>query len=112
MGSSSWSGSRETRSNCSVISIQTCLFDIMSDNPVWQAVKPFTTGALSGMFATCCIQPIDMVKVRIQLLAGTAEAAGPLTIVRNEGLMAFYKGLDAGLTRQVVYTGARLGLFD
>merc|ERR1712024_322126 len=51
-----------------------------------------------------------------QLLAGTAEAAGPLTIVgnmmKNEGLMAFYKGLDAGLTRQVVYTGARLGLFD
>merc|ERR1711997_274724 len=25
---------------------------------------------------------------------------------------AFYKGLDAGLTRQVVYTGSRLGLFD
>jgi len=87
-----------------------------SDSPVWKAVKPFATGSLAGMFATTCIQPIDMVKVRIQLLAGTAEAAGPLTIVgnmmRNEGIMAFYKGLDAGLTRQVVYTGARLGLFD
>jgi len=63
-----------------------------------------------------CIQPVDMVKVRIQLLAGTAEAAGPLSIasnmMKNEGLAAFYKGLDAGLTRQVVYTGARLGLFD
>jgi len=50
------------------------------------------------------------------LLAGTAEAAGPITIasnmMKNEGLAAFYKGLDAGLTRQVVYTGARLGLFD
>merc|ERR1712003_582527 len=58
----------------------------------------------------------DMVKVRIQLLAGTAGAAGPVTIasnmMKNEGLAAFYKGLDAGLTRQVVYTGARLGLFD
>merc|ERR1712014_546558 len=88
----------------------------VGDNPVWKACKPFATGSLAGMFATTCIQPIDMVKVRIQLLAGTAEAAGPLTIVgnmmRNEGLMAFYKGLDAGLTRQVVYTGARIGLFD
>merc|ERR1711862_757564 len=68
------------------------------------------------MFATCCIQPIDMVKVRIQLLAGTAEAAGPVTIasnmLRTEGFGAFYTGLSAGLTRQVVYTGARLGLFD
>jgi len=88
----------------------------MADNPVWKAVKPFTTGALSGMFATVCIQPIDMVKVRIQLLAGSAEAAGPVTIASNmlktEGLSAFYTGLTAGLTRQVIYTGARLGLFD
>merc|ERR1712226_1779373 len=88
----------------------------MADNPVWKAVKPFTTGALAGCFATCCIQPIDMVKVRIQLLAGTANAAGPLTIASNmmktEGFASFYTGLSAGLTRQVVYTGARLGLFD
>merc|ERR1712232_1292592 len=47
---------------------------------------------------------------------GTAEAAGPVTIasnmMKNEGFGAFYTGLTAGLTRQVVYTGARLGLFD
>merc|ERR1712014_74344 len=88
----------------------------VGDNPVWKACKPFATGSLAGMFATTCIQPIDMVKVRIQLLAGTAEAAGPVSMgsnmLKNEGIAAFYKGLDAGLTRQVVYTGARLGLFD
>jgi solute carrier family 25 oxoglutarate transporter 11 len=88
----------------------------MADNPVWKASKPFVTGSLSGMFATVCIQPIDMVKVRIQLLAGTADAAGPLTVagnmLKNEGLPAMYKGLSAALTRQVLYTGARLGLFD
>jgi len=68
------------------------------------------------MVATTCIQPIDMVKVRIQILAGTAEAAGPVTIAANmlktEGVASFYTGLSAGLTRQVIYTGARLGLFD
>lgn len=88
----------------------------MADNQVWQAVKPFTTGSLAGCIATGCIQPIDMVKVRIQLLAGTSQSAGPLTIasnmLKNEGFGAFYTGLSAGLTRQVVYTGARLGLFD
>nr|ADV91208.1 mitochondrial 2-oxoglutarate/malate translocator [Karlodinium veneficum] len=88
----------------------------MADNAVWKAAKPFATGSLAGMAATTCIQPVDMVKVRIQLLAGTAEAVGPVTIasnmLKNEGVAAFYKGLDAGLTRQVVYTGARLGLFD
>jgi len=73
-------------------------------------------GSMSGMIATCCIQPIDMVKVRLQLVAGTADAAGPLTIagniLKNEGMGGLYKGLSAALTRQVVYTGARLGLFD
>lgn len=83
---------------------------------VWKAVQPFATGSLAGMGATCCIQPVDMVKVRIQLLAGSAEAAGPFSIATNmiktEGVGAFYTGLSAGLTRQVIYTGARLGLFD
>lgn len=82
----------------------------------WGAVKPFLTGSLSGCIATCCIQPIDMVKVRIQLGAAEGGATNPLTISRNmlanEGVAAFYKGLSAGLTRQVVYTGARLGLYD
>lgn len=86
------------------------------DNAVWNATKPFATGAAAGMVATTCIQPIDMVKVRIQLLAGSKEAAGPFAIaanmLKNEGPMAFYTGLTAGLARQVVYTGARLGLFD
>jgi solute carrier family 25 oxoglutarate transporter 11 len=30
-------------------------------------VQPFLIGGLSGMFATCIIQPVDMIKVSIQL---------------------------------------------
>jgi len=88
----------------------------MSDNPVWKASKPFVTGSMSGMLATCCIQPMDMIKVRIQLGAAEGGATSPFTIasqmVKNEGFLSLYSGLSAGLTRQVVYTGARLGLFD
>lgn len=36
-------------------------------NPIWAAAKPFVNGGASGMISTCIIQPIDMVKVRIQL---------------------------------------------
>lgn len=32
--------------------------------------------------------------------------------MRDEGILALYSGLSAGITRQVVYTGARLGLYD
>jgi len=83
---------------------------------VWAASKPFVTGSLSGMIATCCIQPVDMVKVRIQLGAAEGGSTSPVTIATNmlkdEGIGGFYKGLSAGLTRQIVYTGARLGLYD
>jgi len=88
----------------------------MADNPVWKASKPFVTGSMSGMFATCCIQPMDMIKVRIQLGAAEGGATSPFaiasTMVKEEGFLSLYSGLSAGLTRQVVYTGARLGLFD
>jgi len=88
----------------------------MKDNAVWKASKPFVTGSVSGMMATCCIQPMDMIKVRIQVGAAAGGATSPFTIasqmIKNEGFMAMYAGLGAGLTRQVVYTGARLGLFD
>ncbi|GJN02263.1 hypothetical protein PR202_ga19596 [Eleusine coracana subsp. coracana] len=77
---------------------------------VWNTVKPFVNGGASGMLATCVIQPIDMVKVRIQLGEGSA---GQVTknMLANEGLRSFYKGLSAGLLRQATYTTARLGSF-
>eukprot|EP00270_Netrium_digitus_P011946 TRINITY_DN382_c0_g1_i1.p1 TRINITY_DN382_c0_g1~~TRINITY_DN382_c0_g1_i1.p1 ORF type:complete len:325 (-),score=75.71 TRINITY_DN382_c0_g1_i1:340-1230(-) len=77
---------------------------------VWTTVKPFLNGGLAGMGATCVIQPVDMVKVRIQLGGG-----GPYSVAKQmlekEGFGAFYKGLSAGLLRQATYTTARLGSF-
>ncbi len=31
------------------------------------SIQPFVIGGVSGMFATCLIQPVDMIKVSIQL---------------------------------------------
>mmetsp|Transcript_1734 Transcript_1734/g.3861 ORF Transcript_1734/g.3861 Transcript_1734/m.3861 type:complete len:294 (-) Transcript_1734:204-1085(-) len=82
----------------------------MADNAVWKAVKPYVNGGLSGMASTCVIQPLDIIKVRLQL----GSASGPLgtaaAIVKNEGFGALYTGLSAGLLRQATYTTARLGL--
>lgn len=79
--------------------------------------KPFIVGGLSGCIATCCIQPVDMVKVRLQL-AGEGGAGGsrsPVhvlrTVIKDEGALALYRGLDAGIIRQLTYSTARLGLF-
>lgn len=85
---------------------------------LWNAIKPYVYGGMSGMFATCCIQPVDMVKVRIQLLGeGGAKfvTTNPFNVasivIRKEGVLALYKGLSAALLRQATYTTTRLGLF-
>jgi len=88
-------------------------------HPWTRAALPFVNGGISGMFATTCIQPIDMVKVRIQL-AGEGAKGGPRPspisvareIVAQGKVLDLYTGLSAGLLRQAVYTTARLGFFD
>ncbi|KAL1805704.1 hypothetical protein DCAR_0831456 [Daucus carota subsp. sativus] len=77
---------------------------------VWPTIKPFVNGGAAGMLATCVIQPIDMIKVRIQLGQGSA-AHVTKQMLKNDGIRAFYKGLSAGLLRQATYTTTRLGSF-
>ena len=87
--------------------------------PFMRGALPFINGGLSGMFATACIQPVDMVKVRLQL-AGEGVKTGPKPtvmgvtreVIASGKVMDLYTGLSAGLLRQAVYTTARLGFFD
>ncbi|KAJ3053195.1 putative mitochondrial 2-oxoglutarate/malate carrier protein [Rhizophlyctis rosea] len=86
---------------------------------LWGVVEPFVFGGLAGMAATVCIQPVDMVKVRIQLAGEGSKQTirtNPFhlasTIIRQESLPTLYKGLSAGLLRQATYTTARMGLFN
>lgn len=87
--------------------------------PVMKAALPFINGGIAGMVATSVIQPVDMVKVRIQL-AGEGTTGGPKPtplsvtrhIISSGKVLDLYTGLSAGLLRQAVYTTARLGFFD
>merc|ERR1712050_753131 len=71
------------------------------DNAAWKAFKPLVTGAMAGMVATTCTQPLDTLKVRVQVAAASGKSVSPFTVasqtVRNEGALVFYKGLTAGL---------------
>jgi solute carrier family 25 oxoglutarate transporter 11 len=87
--------------------------------PFMRAALPFINGGLAGMSATAVIQPVDMIKVRLQLAgegAKTGPKPSPLTVTRDiiaQGkVLDLYTGLSAGLLRQAVYTTARLGFFD
>ncbi|GFG31791.1 hypothetical protein Cfor_04228 [Coptotermes formosanus] len=78
----------------------------------------FLFGGLSGMGATCVVQPLDLVKNRMQLSGEGGKAREYKTsfhaiqgIIKNEGVLAMYTGLSAGLLRQATYTTTRLGIY-
>lgn len=82
------------------------------------SIYDFAFGGLSGMIGSSVIQPIDTVKVRIQLIgeaaqkgASTSPFAVARSILANEGIKGFYKGLDSALFRQATYCTARLGIY-
>ena len=47
----------------------------MADNKAWQTMKPFVNGGLSGIGATCVIQPLDIVKARRRPASAAAAAS-------------------------------------
>jgi len=78
----------------------------------------FLFGGLSGMGATCVVQPLDLVKNRMQLSGEGGTAREYKTsfhaiqgIIKKEGFVAMYTGLSAGLLRQATYTTTRLGIY-
>jgi len=80
-------------------------------------MQNFLIGGVSGMFATTIIQPIDFVKVQIQVRSEMgSKDLNPFkiskSIYKESGKFStFYKGLDSALLRQLLYTSTRLGLF-
>lgn len=79
-------------------------------------MQNFLIGGASGMIATTIIQPIDYIKVQIQVRSEMkSNQLNPFKITKEiyekNGARAFYKGLDSALLRQAVYTSTRLGLF-
>ena len=62
--------------------------------------------------------PVDMVKTRLQIQGegGTVVARGALGmaahIVRTEGLRGLYPGIGAGIMRHLIYTPARIVLYE
>lgn len=73
----------------------------------------FAFGGMSGMAATCVVQPLDLIKTRMQLGGGGRSSftvAGE--IIAREGFFSLYTGLSAGLLRQATYTTTRLGVYN
>jgi len=79
----------------------------------------FLFGGIAGCVATCFVQPIDLIKTRMQLSGEGGSSRAHKTafhaawnIAKAEGFKGMYRGLTAGLLRQATYTTTRLGVYQ
>jgi len=80
-------------------------------------IEPFACGGSAATFASVVIHPIDLAKVRMQLF-GQLNPGKPIpsfpallsAMVKRDGILSVYKGVDASIGRQMVYGTARIGL--
>jgi len=81
------------------------------------SLEPFVCAGLAACTASSFIHPIDLAKVRIQLIGqGATNVKRPgafsilKTMIANEGITSIYSGLSAAYFRQASYGTARIGL--
>jgi solute carrier family 25 oxoglutarate transporter 11 len=82
-----------------------------------KSLEPYVCGGTAATFGSCCIHPIDLAKVRMQIF-GQINPGKPIpgfpTIIKNmvasDGVVSLYRGVDAAIGRQMVYGTARIGL--
>jgi len=79
-----------------------------------QKTFKFINGGLAGMGATCCVQPLDVTKCRMQV-SKPGEFASVTACVRHvlrtDGITGLYAGLQPGVLRQATYCTARMAIF-
>lgn len=79
-------------------------------------VNMFCASAIAACTAEALTLPLDTAKVRLQLQKEGNKYSGlfgtVMTIGREEGPAALWKGLEPGLHRQVVNGGLRIGLYE
>ena len=82
---------------------------------------PFAIGGVSGAVATSVIQPIDTLKVQVQVLSEqigktkTNDLAISNIISKihsSQGFQVLYRGLGSAIYRQIVYASARIGSYE
>eukprot|EP01125_Pyxidicula_operculata_P001975 TRINITY_DN11961_c0_g1_i1.p1 TRINITY_DN11961_c0_g1~~TRINITY_DN11961_c0_g1_i1.p1 ORF type:complete len:302 (-),score=42.55 TRINITY_DN11961_c0_g1_i1:19-924(-) len=79
----------------------------------------FVTAGLGGVIGWFIIHPFNTVAIRMNLANMTSGSNAKLSMVsytsnmvQKEGWGSLYKGLSAGITRQIFYATSRFGLFE
>jgi len=68
--------------------------------------EPFVCGGIAACYASMIIHPIDLAKVRLQMMPSQNKPSFlsiMYSISKNEGISALYAGLSAAIMRQGIF---------
>lgn len=83
----------------------------------------YATACVSATFAETVTFPLDLTKTRLQIQGEIASSRGEVLIkrgmfrmavgvVKEEGILQLWQGLQPALYRHYIYTGARMGVYE
>lgn len=74
----------------------------------------FGIGGSASIIAEVATLPLDTIKVRLQVQQDKYSGLIACTraIYREEGVLAFWQGVSAGIIRQIFYASFRISIFD
>eukprot|EP00123_Amoebidium_parasiticum_P005475 comp16659_c0_seq1/m.14870 comp16659_c0_seq1/g.14870 ORF comp16659_c0_seq1/g.14870 comp16659_c0_seq1/m.14870 type:complete len:300 (-) comp16659_c0_seq1:345-1244(-) len=80
----------------------------------------FATAGLGGVLGWIVVHPANTCAIRMNLATMTAPPGQKTAsfvkftsnVIKNEGVGSLYKGLTAGITRQIFYATSRFGLYE
>lgn len=78
---------------------------------VWTTSKPFINGGLAASIGISVMNPVDVVKTRLQIAGGGSPVAMARSMVAQQGVSSLYAGLTAQYLRAWTYQTARLGAY-
>ena len=86
----------------------------MGKNTDLTLLEAMGAGGIAACFAEIITIPMDTVKVRMQNFQDIYRGMRPTyaKIFAEEGFFSFYRGLSAGLLRQITFASMRLGMYD
>jgi len=83
----------------------------MSESKAWQTAKPFVNGGVAASIGITVMNPVDVVKTRLQIAGGGSPLGMARSMVAQQGLSSLYVGLTAQYLRAWTYQTARLGAY-
>ena len=84
-----------------------------ADKPDSPFALKFAAGGASGALGSIVGNPFDILKTKMMASEtgmGLGETAGG--ILKNQGLVGFYRGIDANIARAVVNNGTKMACYD